>query len=127
MATAIIHAGICGFTTKVEAIARPDGEVELRISSDCPSVQELAGPLQRVDPMREISYRGELPAVLEAARAGLPHPACVVPAGILKAVEVAAGLALAAAASIELSTADDALCRVPLGRECTPPKEEQTQ
>lgn len=108
MATANIRAGICGFTTKVVAVARPDGEVELHIDSDCPSVQRLAAHLSRVDPLREISYRGEAPAVLEAAPTHLPHPACVVPSGILKAVEVAAGLALASPACIELSSSDDA-------------------
>jgi len=107
MATATIRAGICGFTTRVEAMGLPDGEVELRIASECPSVQALAARLPRVDPLREISYRGEPPAVLEAARAILPHPACVVPAGILKTVEVAASLALPADAGIVLSATND--------------------
>ncbi len=107
MATATIHAGICGFTTTVKATAQPEGDVALAIASDCPSVRRLAVHLTTVDPLREISYRGEIPAVLEAARAHLPHPACVVPSGVLKAVEVAAGLALAANPTIVVSAADN--------------------
>ena len=107
MATATIHAGICGFITKVTAIPLPEGDVELTIVSDCPSMERLAAHLTKVDPLREISYRGEPPAVLEAARTHLPHPACVVPAGVLKTIEVAAVLALPAGASIEISRIDE--------------------
>ncbi len=70
-------------------------------------MERLAAHLTKVDPLSEISYRGELPAVLEAARAHLPHPACVVPSGVLKAVEVAAGLALPADPTIEVSATDE--------------------
>lgn len=107
MATAIIHAGICGYTTRVRATNLPDGQVEVTIVSDCPSVQRLAADLAGVDPLREITYRGDLPVVLEAARTHLPHPACLVPAGVLKTIEVAAGLALPATASIELAPNGD--------------------
>jgi len=103
MGTAVIRAGICGFTTRVVAVPQADGEVALHISSDCPSVQRLAAALPVVDPLREISYRGAASAVMQAARIHLPHPGCVVPAGIVKAVEVASGLALPAPATIELS------------------------
>ncbi|MGQ9680940.1 MAG: DUF6951 family protein [Anaerolineae bacterium] len=94
MAEAEINAGICGHTTRVTASASPEGErVFLTISSSCPWVQKMAADLSDVDPMREITYRGEGPQVLAAARL-LRHPACPVPSGILRAVEIAAGLAL---------------------------------
>ena len=107
MVTAHIEAGICGFNTRVTAEALPDGQIELRVTSDCPSVQCLAAGLAAVDPLREITYRGEAPAILAAARALLPHPACVVPSALLKAVEVAAGLALPAPASIVFEDRED--------------------
>ncbi|MGQ9553649.1 MAG: DUF6951 family protein [Anaerolineae bacterium] len=107
MAEAIIKAGICGFTTRVHAHMNNDGgAVRLSIESDCPSVQCLATRLTQVDPWREISYRGEEPVVLDEARACLPHPACVVPGGILKCIEAAAGLALPADAAIHFQLED---------------------
>ncbi|MHB0874616.1 MAG: DUF6951 family protein [Anaerolineae bacterium] len=95
MSEVMVQAGVCGFTTRVIAVATADGMVALTIDSDCPSVRRLAQALPQVDSLREISYRGQPPEVLEAAATALPHPACVVPSAILKAVEVAAGLALA--------------------------------
>ncbi|NPV07823.1 MAG: hypothetical protein HPY83_07675 [Anaerolineae bacterium] len=109
MTEATIRAGACGFATRVRAQLEPDGEVVLSVTSDCPSVRRLAQSLIRLDPLREISYRGQIPAVLDAARSLLPHPACVVPSGILKAVEVAAGLALPTDAGITFDGADGAI------------------
>lgn len=103
MARAEVHSGICGFTTQVEARPAEDGRhVDLTISSDCPAVQKLAAELIQVDAFQEFTYRGEGPRTLALAAARLTHPACPVPAGIIKAVEVAAGLALPAEARIEL-------------------------
>jgi hypothetical protein len=105
MAKAHIFSGRCGFNTEVEAtqVETEDGErVRLNISSECKSCQRLAAALTEVDPYREFTYRGEGPQVLQTAAQILPHPACPVPAGILKAIEVAAGLALPADASIKI-------------------------
>lgn len=52
--------------------------------------------------MREVSHRGSPPVVWELAAKHCPHAACPVPVGILKAVEVEAGLALPADVSIEI-------------------------
>jgi hypothetical protein len=52
--------------------------------------------------MVEIGYHGDGPEVLRAATKLCPHPACPVPVGILKAVEVSAGLALPKDASIRV-------------------------
>ncbi len=106
MATAHIQSGICGFQATVQA--RVDGsDVVLTIHSDCQAIQKLASELQRVDPFQEISFRGEGPQTLNLARRYCAHPACPVPTGILKAVEVAAGLALPADASIHLAKDED--------------------
>lgn len=81
-----------------------DGDrVRLSIQSDCKSCLRLGTALAEVEPFREITYRGEGPLTLQLASQILPHPACPVPAGIIKAIEVAAGLALPANASIQLS------------------------
>jgi hypothetical protein len=90
-----VKAGICGFVTQIEASAEDDGQmVRLRIDSTCEYVRNLAEQLTEVDAFQEISFRRAGPRTLQLAPQYLKHPACPVPAGIIKAIEVAAGLAL---------------------------------
>ncbi len=105
MSRAEIHSGICGFVTVVEATA-DEGDhhrVHLKITSDCKACQRLAQELAEVDALREFTFRGEGPLTHQLAAKYLTHSACPVPAGILKAVEVAAGLALPKDATIKVS------------------------
>jgi hypothetical protein len=75
----------------------------VEFETDCGYVEKLAAQLSEVDPYREISYRGEGPVTFKLAAEHLVHPACPVPAGIIKAIEVEAGLALPKDASIKPS------------------------
>jgi len=93
MATACIEAGICGFTTTVRTRAE-GATTKVEIESDCEHIKKLAVALTEVDPFREITFRGEGPLTYEMARRHCAHAACPVPTGILKAIEVEAGLAL---------------------------------
>lgn len=102
MASARIVSGICGFCTTVHT-TKDGGRVQVRFETDCGYVEHLAEELTDVDPYREISYRGEGPDTLKAAARHLVHPACPVPSGIIKAIEVEAGLALPKDASISPS------------------------
>jgi hypothetical protein len=100
MASAEIDSGICGFCTTVHSKA--DGRVvRLEFETGCQYVEQLAAELTEVDPFREISYRGEGPVTLRLAAEHLVHPACPVPSGIIKAIEVEASLALPKDASIK--------------------------
>jgi len=102
MAQADITSGICGFTAKVET--RMDGSrCTVSIESDCDAIQRLAEELTEVEPFQEITYRGEGPRALQLGAKHCYHPACPVPVGIIKAIEVEAGLALPADAAITLS------------------------
>ena len=102
MAKAEIAAGICGFHASVEA--RTDGDVvKLAIQSDCPAIQKLAAELTQVNPYKEISARRAVPSVLQMGLKHCTHAACPVPVGIIKAVEVEAGLALPQDAVIKVS------------------------
>jgi hypothetical protein len=103
VAKAEIHSGICGFTTHVEAHKNETDQVALTINSDCKSIQRLAAALTEVDPYREFTYRGAGPLTLQMAGKYCAHPACPVASGIIKAVEVEAGLALPADVSIKIS------------------------
>jgi hypothetical protein len=107
MAKAEINAGICGFKTTVVAKMNEDGTVHLDIASDCKAVCKLGNALQDVDPYHEFSWRRGLPRTYEQAPQCLSHPACPVPSGIIKAIEVEAGLALPADVSIKVSKTDD--------------------
>jgi hypothetical protein len=102
MAQAEISAGICGFVTIVEA--RMEGEkCALRITSGCKAIQRLAAELHEVDPLQEFTLRGAGPDTLRLAAQYCAHAACPVPVGIIKAIEVAAGLALPADVTIKLT------------------------
>ncbi|MBN1351507.1 hypothetical protein JXJ21_18990 [candidate division KSB1 bacterium] len=102
MAKAEVFAGICGFKTTVIA-QMADETCMLTIESDCAHIERLAENLKSVDPFQEISHRGDGPQSLRLAAQHCPHPACPVPAGIVKAIEVAAGLALPADATIKIT------------------------
>ncbi len=105
MVKAEIHSGVCGFVTTVEARRdeRDHQCFHLKIISDCKACQRLAQELTEVDAFREITFRGEGPLTHQMAAKYLTHSACPVPAGILKAVEVAAGLALPKDSIIKIS------------------------
>ena len=94
MAIATIDSGICGFVTRVTTTQTDDGSVKIDIDSSCEHIRKAAEALNEVEPFNEISfYGGSIPTILQA-QYGCPHAACPVFVGIIKAVEVAAGLAL---------------------------------
>ena len=106
MAKAEIYSGICGFSTEVDAQKDGSGQVELNIDSECKAIKRLAAELTQVDPFREFTYRGEGPQTFQLAAEYCSHAACPVPVGIIKAIEIEAGLALPADVSIKLSKTD---------------------
>ena len=93
MANAEVFAGICGFKTTIQAKS-VDDLIRLEIHSDCQAITRLAAQLTEVDPFQEITYRRGGPLTLQASAKYCSHTACPVPVGIIKAVEVEAGLAL---------------------------------
>jgi len=102
LATAEISSGICGFSATVRT--QMEGtKVKLSIESECKAIQDLAAELTEVDPFQEIMFRGSGPRSLEMGAKHCYHTACPVPVGIIKAVEIEAGLALPKDAVIKLS------------------------
>lgn len=80
-----------------------DGRVcRVSIESECESVRELGERLTEVMPFQEMSFNGR-PRTLELGAQCLAHAACPVPMGILKAVEIAAGLNLPSDVTVKLS------------------------
>lgn len=102
MAKAKIEAGICGFSTQVEAEAGEKYQVKLKITSDCKHIQKLAEDLNEVNAFGELSFRRGTPTILEKGAQYCTHASCPVPVGIIKTVEVAAGLALPQIVKIEV-------------------------
>jgi len=103
-AVAEITGGVCGLKTVVRATS-PDGmTVLLDVCSDCQRICAMAGEMTTLDAVEEALRKplNETMPVVLAAKHKL-HPSCLVPAGILKAVEVAAGLALPCLCQVDLS------------------------
>jgi len=102
-----IDAGACGFHTTVRASSGDGQHVGFEISTDCEKIGELSRRLSEageVDAYKEICPAGES-VVMEATRATLKGccSGCVVPAGIFKGLQVAAGLALPVNPSIDIA------------------------
>lgn len=81
-------------------------QVLLSVESECKAIKRLGTELTRVDPFREFTYRGEGPRTFQLAAEYCSHAACPVPVGIIKAIEVEAGLALPADVTIKVSKDD---------------------
>ncbi len=89
-----VDAGACRFKTTIVASMQDDGSVRLEIESGCPQVKRMAETLPEIDPMDAASKRMLENPVIISASENLSHPSCPIPCAILKAVEVASGLAL---------------------------------
>ena len=105
-ASATIHAGICGFTTRVRAEADEAYQVSLTVESDCEKVQAYGSDLATKMPLSAFDELrlGSDGAILATARKHLKGccAACVTCDGVFKAMQVAAGLALPAPVRMEL-------------------------
>jgi hypothetical protein len=102
MAKAEISSGVCGHCTTV--VTSMDGKVcKVEITSDCQAIQNLGQELKEVNPMLEISCKRGLPQTLQLGQKHCYHAACPVPVGTIKAIEVAARLALPKDAEIKVS------------------------
>jgi hypothetical protein len=103
MATVEIHSGVCGHVTTVTATGGDSYRVHVRLESTCPHVWKISGDLDEVDALQQIGLRDGLPPVLQSAYTHCVHAACPVPSGLVKAIEVAAGLALPEDVSMRFS------------------------
>jgi hypothetical protein len=102
-AIATVDAGVCGHKATITAEKMSGYNVQVTIDSDCPHVQKIAPEPLEVDAIKQIGLRSGLPSLLEGAYACCAHAACPVPSAIIKAVEVAAGLALPGDVSMKIS------------------------
>jgi len=103
MVNAHIKAGVCGFTTHVTAESDDLQNVKFNIETDCETIRSLASVLPIVDGYAEIGagFDGEIHRAVQSTLKGCCS-GCVVPAGIFKSMQVAAGLALPVPVSIDI-------------------------
>ena len=94
MALVNVQPGICGFPAQITATADEDLQVNIKIQSGCPAIQAMEADLQGLDAYAEVLSGWGTSTVNKSATQHCHHAACPVPAGILKAIEVAAQLAL---------------------------------
>ena len=100
---ACISAGVCGFQTIVTARSQ-GSRCTIAIDSACASVQNLADELEELDPLCDVLCSPYAPPrIWQLAAKHRLHASCPVPVGILKSIEVEAGLALPADVSIAIS------------------------
>lgn len=92
VARAEVFAGICGFSTSINAKQESD-KIKIIIKSDCKWISKLADEIREVDPSEIFKTICES-KIYETASKHIKHLACPIPSAIVKAVEVEAGLAL---------------------------------
>ena len=100
--TGRIHAGVCGFITEVTASSPDSQHVSFEVQSTCESITAMANQLPEVDAYAELGsgFDGELHTVVRRSLRGCCS-GCVVPAGLFKAMQIAAGVALPQTVTME--------------------------
>jgi hypothetical protein len=97
MARAEVHSGICGFEVEVEVTSLDKKHVQVALHTDCEMCLAMNPELANLQ-VKGKGHRVLLPmthsAVYESASRHIRHPGCVVPAAIIKAIEVEIGVAL---------------------------------
>ncbi|HEY6000885.1 MAG TPA: hypothetical protein VI078_16480 [bacterium] len=91
MTKVTVNSGACGFTSVIRATKGPERTVDITIESGCAMVQKLAAEVTRLARRDALTGILQNPVYLAAAR-HLKHAACPVPAAVLKALEVEAGM-----------------------------------
>lgn len=99
MTTVVIYSGSCGFSVNVAVEKQPDGKMTLALDTRCEMVQMMLEDIAVLDRFAPLAPLLNNPVYRSAAK-HLKHPACPVPSGILKALEVEAGLNVEKNASI---------------------------
>lgn len=99
----IVEAGICGLNTEIIAEAIDFTTVKMEIRSDCPNINEMNADLAELNIFDELKILGEKSKIMKSFKKHGLHADCPVPVGMIKAIEVAAGLALPADVRIKIT------------------------
>jgi len=91
MTKVIVHSGACGFIVLIYAEKSERGKIAIRIDTDCEMVKKMIEDVAVLDRSAALTTFQNNPVYRSAAK-HLKHVACAVPSGIIKALEVEAGL-----------------------------------
>jgi len=88
-----VNPGVCGFTVIVRVERDRDRNIHISLDTECEMVKKMAEEISFLE------FRAPFSAILHnpvyrVASKNLKHPACPVPSGILKAIEVEMGACL---------------------------------
>lgn len=100
MTKLIIHSGACGYTVTVKAEKGKGGKITISLETECEMVKKMLVEIAVLDRFAPLAGFLSNPVYQSAAK-HLKHGACLVPSGILKAIEVEAGLNVPKDAAIE--------------------------
>lgn len=99
MTTVIVDSGICGFAVTITAEKEKDKKIRISLYTECEMVKKMLEDISLVDIKAVFTGYPDNP-VYKSAAMHLKHIACPVPSGILKTIEVEAGLCIPQNASI---------------------------
>ncbi len=102
MTKVIVNAGACGFTVTITAKKTKDKKIHVSLDTECEMVKKVQEDISMLDLRAAFTNHLNNP-VYRAAAKHIKHVACPVMSGILKAVEVEAGLSVSKDASIVFS------------------------
>jgi uncharacterized protein DUF6951 len=94
MTKVIVKSGACGFIVTITAEKGPGGKIAVSLDTDCEMVKKMREDIAVLDKLAPLTGFLSNP-VHRSASKHLRHVACTVPSGILKAIEVEAGLNVA--------------------------------
>jgi len=91
MTTVIVNAGACGYSITITANKNKDNTIVIALDTECAMVKQMLEDIAVLDRFAPLTGFQNNPVYQSAAKR-LKHVACPVPSGILKALEVEAGL-----------------------------------
>ena len=97
-----VDSGVCKMITTINAKTNKEDMVELDIKSDCPYVLKMSWAIKPVFAFLVVEAPMCETDIYQLASKNLAHTACPVPAGILKAIEVAGDLGIKRDAYIKI-------------------------
>jgi len=98
----MVDPGICGFTCSIRAM-KEGKRVIFDIQSECGQIKKLAAALGTIT-LKDLFVPLSQCPIFRAAEDSKCHLACPVPASLVKAAEVALGLALPKEATVRFLT-----------------------
>jgi hypothetical protein len=100
-----VFAGICGFSTVIKVTSIDKFKVKVETISACKAVKEMSEDLVEVD-CKKVFSRILDSNIYQIANKRLKHTDCIVPAAIIKAIQVEIGAALPKNATISFEESE---------------------